>query len=146
MTTTLGVTFGCFDDLDASFSAAKTDYQIARDEVYHRLTTDAVLGFEDDGETLTQAAADFGDDVRKLAGKSLTDRQASALGLKYTAVLQHSDILSSASVVVTKTQIGIAEIELNFAVTVVTSTGPFTMFFLLSGTTFSQVGAPPGGS
>lgn len=146
MTTTLGITLACLDDCSPQFSICTTDEQILREEVYHRLTTDRVLGFDDDGN-YTPDAASFGDDVRKLAGASLTDSAVSALGPRYAAVLQRSGRIETADVKVTRGDIVNGEADLDFTVNVVSSTElPFSFLFRLTGTTFVNVGVSQGGS
>ena len=146
MSTTLGITFACRDDLSPRFDIATTDEEILTDEIYHRLTTDRVLGFDVDGNYTLEAAA-FGDDVRKLAGAALSDADVAALGPRFAAVLQRSGRIETADVKVTAGPIVNGDVSLDFAINVVSSTDvPFAFLFRLTGSTFTNVGVTPGGS
>ena len=146
MSTTLGITFACRDDLSPRFDIATTDEQILGDEIYHRLTTDRVIGFDADGN-YTPDAASFGDDVRKLAGAALSDSDVKALGPRFASVLQRSGRIETADVRVTSGPAVAGEVSLDFAINVVSSTDvPFAFLFRLTGTTFVDVGVTPGGS
>ncbi len=144
MSTTLGITFACRTDLSPRFDIATTDEQIVTDEIFHRLTTDRVVGFDPTGE-YTPDAASFGDDVRKLAGAALSDADVAALGPRYAAVLQRSGRIETADVRVTAGTIVNGETSLDFAINVVSSTDvPFAFLFRLTGTTFVNVGVTNG--
>lgn len=146
MSTTLGITYACRDDCSPQFSICTTDEQILGDEVYHRLTTDRVLGFDSAGN-YTPDAASFGDDVRKLAGAALSDSAVAALGQRYSLMLQRSGRIETADVTVTRGDSTSGEVDLYFAVDVVSSTAlPFAFLFRLTGTTFVNVGVSQGGS
>ncbi len=144
MSTTLGITFACRTDLSPRFDIATTDEQILGDEIYHRLTTDRVLGFDADGN-YTPEAASFGDDVRKLSGAGMSDADVKALGPRFSAVLQRSGRIETADVKVTSGTIVNGEMSLDFAINVVSSTDvPFSFLFRLTGTTFVNVGLANG--
>jgi hypothetical protein len=146
MSTTLGITFACRDDLTPGFSLATSDAQILGDEIYHRLTTDRVLGFDDDGN-YTAEAASFGDDVRKLQGAAMTDDAIAALGPRFSAMLQRSGRIETADARVTRGVLVNGEAPLYFAVDVVASTGaPLSFLFRLTGATLVNVGVTPGGA
>jgi hypothetical protein len=124
---------------------ATTDEQILRDEVYHRLTTDRVLGFDEDGN-YTADAASFGDDVRKLAGAAMSDDALAALGPRFSAMLQRSGRIDTADVTVATGPVVDGETSLDFSVSVVAADGaPYDFLFRLTGTTFVNVGVTPGG-
>jgi hypothetical protein len=132
---TLGYVFACLDGPDASFRLAQSDREILRDEVYHRLTTDSVIG---EGP----AAENFGKDVRGLLGGKLTDGDIEELGPTLAAVLQQSERIATALVDVTRTRLRPDLIHLSFAVTVTAVTGvTFDFLFLLTPDTFEQIGA-----
>lgn len=134
MTTTLGLTFACLFDLTARFAVATTDRQIAYEEVFHRLTTDSVLGDTDE-------ATDFGFDVRTRLGADMSDDDIAGLGPMLSGVLQRSGRLDSADVVVTRGPGVPGLISLLFAVSVTLVTGDsFSFVFKLTGSTFEQVG------
>lgn len=128
------------------FDVATTDEQILGDEIYHRLTTDRVIGFKEDG-SYTEDAAAFGDDVRKLIGAALSEADINALGPRYAAVLQRSGRIETSDVKVTNGPIVDGEASLDFVIDVVSSTDvPFSFLFRLTSTTFINVGVTPGGS
>jgi hypothetical protein len=134
MTTTLGVTFACFRGLGPRFEVATTDEQIVRDEVFHRLTTDSVLGESDE-------AASFGYDVRQRLGARMTDDDVMALGPLLSAVLQRSGRIETADVKCARTPNDNGLLVLGIGVTVTIVTGDtFSFLFLLTGSTFEQVG------
>lgn len=139
--TTLGITFACFDGPDAQFSLAQTDREILRDEVYHRLICDRVLGDSDEAQS-------FGRDVRRLAGAKMSTADIAELGPTLSAMLQQSGRVEHADVTVTKTTPSPGLIHLTFAVSV-TARNPITgdvgdafdFLFLLTPDTFGQIGA-----
>ena len=140
--TTLGITFACLDGPDAQFRLAQTDEEILRDEVYHRLTTDSVIGDSAD-------AQNFGRDVRRYAGARMSSSDVAELGPTLSAVLQQSGRVEYADVEVTRTRPRPDLQHLTFAVTVRArhpATGDvgdaFTFLFLLTPDTFEQIGAP----
>lgn len=140
-TTTLGITFACLDGPDAQFRLAQTDGEIMRDEVYHRLTADSVLGDSD-------AAANFGRDVRRYAGAKMSLADVAELGPSLSAVLQQSPRVEYADVTVTRTRPRPDLQHLTFSV-VVAARNPitgdvgdtFSFLFLLTPDTFEQIGA-----
>ncbi len=139
--TTLGITFACFDGPDAMFRLAQSDREIMRDEVYHRLTCDTVLGDSD-------AAQSFGRDVRRYAGAKMSDTDVKELGPALSAVLQQSGRVEFADVTVTRTKPRPDLQHLTFAVSVAArnpvtgDTGEtFDFLFLLTPDTFEQIGA-----
>ncbi len=134
MTTTLGVTFACFRGFTSQFDIAQIDEQILRDEVFHRLTTDTVLGDSED-------AASFGYDVRRRLGARMTDEEIAGLGPLLSSVLQRSGRVDSADVIVTRVATTGPLLSLLIAVSVVAITGEtFSFLFKLTGSTFEQVG------
>ncbi len=134
MSPRLGVTFACFRGLGARFQVATTDEEIIRDEVFHRLTTDTVLGDSDE-------ARSFGLDVRRRLGARMSDDDVASIGPMLSAVLQQSGRLDSADVVVTRLPSTTVLLSLSFAVTVVTtSADTFSFLFQLTGSNFEQVG------
>ena len=138
---TLGITFACLTGPDARFSVAQTDREIMGDEVYHRLTTDTVLGDSDEAQS-------FGRDVRQYAGARLTKTEIAELGPTLSAVLQQSGRVEFADVTVTATRPRPDLQHLTFAVSV-TARDPvtgevgdsFDFLFLLTPDTFEQIGA-----
>lgn len=135
MTTRLGATFACRDGFDASFRLAADDAEIVGDEVYHRLTTDSVLGDSED-------AVQWGIDVRRRCGAKMGDAEIAALGPELGAMLQGSDLIEHADVEVKRASPQGQTVDLLIAVNVTPlgDTGPLTFVFRLTGTTFSQVG------
>lgn len=142
----LGVTFACFDALDPSFRIAASDYEIVRDEVYHRMTTDSVIGDTDE-------ALSWGLNVFRECGAYLSDPQVQLLGPTYGAMLQNSPLIDSADVTVTRGDSPPGIIDLVFTVDVTPinpSTGvigdALSFVFRLNGDTFGLVGNPDGGA
>lgn len=140
--TMLGITIACFDGPDAQFRIAQTDEEILRDEVYHRLTTDSVVG--DSPE-----AKNFGHDVRRYAGARLSATAEAELGPTLSATLQQSGRVEYADVTVTSERPSPDLLHLTFSVTVRARhpvTGDvgdsFVFLFLLTPDTFEQIGAP----
>lgn len=132
--TSLGITFACFRGMTSQFDVATTDEQILRDEVFHRLTTDTVLGDSED-------AASFGYDVRKRLGARMTDEEIAGLGPMLSAVLQRSGRVDAADVVVTRIMTTGPLLSLLISVSVIAITGEtFSFLFRLTGSTFEQVG------
>ena len=133
MTPTLGVTYSCFFDFTSRFGVCATNEEIVLAEVYHRLTTDNVIGD-------TPEAADWGDDVRKLQGAPLTEPQIAGLGPRFALVVQRSPLILTADIVVTSEPAPTGFVALLFAVTVTTPAGTFYFVFRLTPETFEQVG------
>jgi hypothetical protein len=134
MSTRLGVTFACFRGFGPRFEVATTDEQIVRDEVFHRLTTDSVLGD-------TPEASDFGLDVRVRLGSRMNDDDIAALGPTLSAVLQRSGRIDTADVTCTRLDSPPGLLSLQIAVSVTTVAGDtFSFIFKLTGSTFEQVG------
>jgi hypothetical protein len=139
--TIFGVTLSCRDGFDELFSVAQTDEQIVLDDVYHRMTTDTVLGD-------TEEAASFGLNVFRRCGAAMSDPQIAALGPEYAAMLQGSPLVEFADVAVTRgTRTDL--IGLNFEVSVTAKSpltgdivGSFSFVFRLTGDTFFRVGDP----
>lgn len=132
----LGITFACRDDFDGLFSVATSDEQILRDEIFHRLTTDSVLGD-------TPEADDWGYDVRKLLGSPMTAGDIVELGPKLADMLQQrSPLIEFADVTVTRTSAVGAPLVLLIETTGQSSTGvPFSFLFTLDGTNYLRVGS-----
>ncbi len=134
MSPRLGNTFACFRGFTSQFAVATTDEQIIRDEVYHRLTTDSVLG-------ASPEASDFGFNVSRNLGAEMSDDDIASLGPMLSAVLQRSGRLDSADVKVTRLDSVPGILSLSIAVSVVAVTGDtFDFLFRLTGSTFEQVG------
>lgn len=135
MSTTLGNTFACFTDVTGRFALAQTDEEILRDEVYHRLTTDTVLGD-------TDTARSFGFNVRQRLGARMSDDDIASLGPMLAAMLQRSGRVDSADVECKRLAGAPGLLSLSIAVSVIAVTGEtFAFLFQLSGSTFEQVGA-----
>jgi hypothetical protein len=121
--------------LSPRFDVAKTDEEILRDEVFHRLTTDSVLGDTDE-------AKDWGFDCRRRLGARMTKDDVEALGPLLSAVLQRSGRIDSADVRVTQLDApapGMLSLQIAVSVTAVTG-DTFSFLFRLTGSTFEQVG------
>ena len=142
MSTLLGLTFSCRSALTAQFEVSTTDEQIVFDEVYHRLTTDSVLGDSDD-------AVSWGINVFRRCGAAMSDADVAALGPEFSAMLQQSPIVEFADVAVRKSRASGGTFDLEIAVNVTpknpatNSIGePLSFIFLLTPTTFLRVGDP----
>ena len=140
--TTLGITFACRDGLDAQFSLAQSDEEIVEDEVLHRMTTDKVLGS-------TPEAQDWGRNVFRRCGATLSDGENLALGPEYSEVLQRSPLIEHADVAVSKFDSTPGLIALEFAINVTPKnpvtdeTGaPLSFIFRLTAANFFRVGNP----
>lgn len=140
----LGVTFACRDGLDASFRIAASDEEIVIDEVYHRMTTDSVLGDTDEAQA-------WGLNVFRECGSYVSDAKIQLLGPTYSAMLQGSPLIDSADVTVTRGSTG-PRVDLVFAISVTPispSTGlladALAFVFRLDGDNFALVGNPNGG-
>ncbi len=144
--TKLGVTFACRDGFDASFRVATTDREIVADEVYHRMTTDSVLGD-------TPEAINWGKNIFRECGGTVSDAKIKLLGPTYSAVLQGSPLVEHADVVVTRASSRTDLVDLLFEASV-TPKNPITdevaasltFIFRLTGDTFELVGDPDGGA
>lgn len=142
----IGVTFACFDALDPSFRIAASDYEIVRDEVYHRMTTDSVIGDTDE-------ALSWGLDVFRECGSYVDDAKVALLGPTYAAMLQGSPLIETADVTVTRGPSAPPAVDLVFTISVTPispSTGlvgdALSFVFLLTADTFALVGNPDGGA
>lgn len=140
--TTLGITFACRDGFTAQFSLAQTDEEIVADEVYHRMTTDRVLGD-------TPEALEWGSDVFRRCGATMTDGEILALGPEYAGVLQRSPLVDHADVGVTRLPSPQGTIALEFDINVTPKnpvtdeTGePLSFLFRLNAGNFFRVGNP----
>jgi hypothetical protein len=131
----LGLTLACRDDFDGLFSVATSDEQILTDELYHRFTTDSVLGD-------TPQANDWGYDVRKLLGSPMTPGDIMALGPTLANVAQRSPLVEFCDVVVTRTSAPSNPLELKIEATGKSATGsPFAFLFTLDATNYLRVGS-----
>ena len=132
----LGVTFACREDFDGLFSVATSDEQILQDEIFHRLTTDSVLGD-------TPEANDWGRDVRRLLGSPMTSADIATLGPELGDMLQQkSPLIEFADVTVTRTSDIGDPLVLRIETTGQSATGaPFSFLFTLDGTNYLRVGS-----
>lgn len=131
----LGTTFACQDDCDGLFSVCTTDRQILLQEMYHRITTDQVVGD-------TPEAENWGYDVRRRLGSPMTAGDIAALGPTLGDAVMRSPLFDFADVTATRTSADGAPLALKIAATGRGATGtPFSFVFTLDGVNYLQVGA-----
>ncbi len=136
MSTTLGVTLACFDDIGALGEVCETDEQETLDEVYHRLTTDSVLGDSDD-------ARSWGYNLRARINAATIGDELLLLNPKLSAVLERSGRVDTAEVNCTELPATAGKVSMRVEVYVAPTSnkGPYAWIFELNGDTFKRVGA-----
>src|SRR5690349_15704424 len=120
MTIDYGTDLACFDDAPSALFPPIDGLGLIRQEMYHRLTVDSVLGWilEDDGTLSPDPSAEnWGKDVRRECGAPHTAASAAALGPQYAAVIQRSGRVATADIAVTRTILGNGMVALDFAIT-----------------------------
>jgi hypothetical protein len=132
-----GTDIACMDDADPRWSTC-TGIALVLQGVYHRITTDSVLGriINEDGTVEADPKAEnFGDDIRKQVGAKHDDESAGALGPRYAAVIQRDERVLTADVVVTTEDAGNGNVDLILDVTGTSAEGPFEFVFRADSTT-----------
>lgn len=137
MTVDFGTDILCMDDADPRWSTCSGNALILQD-VYHRITTDSVLGqiINSDGTIEADPAAEnFGDDVRNMVGLATSEELAAALGPRIAAVVQRSARIDTADCTVALEDAGNGKANLIIGISGTSAAGPFSFVFLASSTT-----------
>ena len=122
-----GSDLGCILSTDALFSSA-TGIDVVRQDAYHRLLTDSVLGPAGDG---------WGYDCRRLLGAP--DAQLASFSALLSEVLQRDERITSAqvSIVSSRTSSGLRVVTVRARCT--TAAGPFDLVLSVDGVTVSTI-------
>lgn len=134
--TDFGTDIRCMDDADPRWSTC-TGAALVLQDVYHRITTDSVLGriINPDGTTEADPEAEnFGDDVRKLVG-SANDDNAPALGPRFAAVVQRSRRILTADCIARAEDAGNGNCNIILEISGTSAAGPFSFVFRADSTT-----------
>ena len=122
-----GTDLGCILSTDVLFSST-TGVDVVRQDAYHRLLTDSVLG---------PAGDDWGYDCRRLLGAK--DSLIAAIQPLLSEVLQRDERIQQASVSVTSSSTGTGLRVVTVKATCVTAAGPFDLVLNIDNVSVSTI-------
>jgi len=122
-----GTDVGCILSTDVLFSSV-TGIDVVRQDAYHRLLTDSVLG---------PAGDDWGYDCRRLLGAK--DSQIAAIQPLISEVLQRDERIEQASVRVRSSSTGTGLRVVTVEATCQTALGPFDLVLTIDDVTVSTI-------
>ncbi len=129
----------CIDDADPRWSTCE-GIALVLQGVYHRLTTDSVLGriINEDGTVEPDPEAeDFGEDVRRLVGAGVSEDGLPAIERRLSSVCQRDARVDTADCRCALEDIGNGKANLVINVEGTSAAGPFAFVFKASSTTLS---------
>ena len=122
-----GTDLACILRTDVLFSSA-TGIDVVRQDAYHRLLTDSVLG---------PAGDDWGYDCRRLLGA--TDAQLQSFSALLSEVLQRDERITSAVVSITSSSTGTGLRVVTVKAQCTTAAGPFDLVLSVDGVSVSTI-------
>lgn len=122
-----GTDLGCILSTDVLFTSA-TGIDVVRQDAYHRLLTDSVLG---------PAGDDWGYDCRRLLGAK--DSLIAAIQPLLSEVLQRDERIQQATVNVTSSSTGTGLRVVTVKATCVTAAGPFDLVLTIDNVSVSTI-------